>query len=70
MKTHLDMGEQIRIFCAICQHKKGSGAGWCEEDIKACNEEDCPLWYCRFGKPPKELIKEIGEEARAFFQRK
>ena len=65
----LDMGHQIGLFCAICCHKKGTSAGFCDEDIRSCGEADCPLWFFRFGKSPEEYIKDNGEGARDVFRR-
>ena len=52
--------KQIRLKCLDCwgnQYKQ----------VRFCDTTDCALWYLRFGKMPKTVIRNEGEEAKKLF---
>ncbi len=54
--------KQIRKQCRDC----------CCDNVKTirfCYSTDCPLWYLRFGKFPKTVIKTKGREWEQLFNK-
>ena len=54
--------KQIRKQCLEC----------CCESVKSvrfCHSTDCPLWFLRFGKFPKTVIREYGKKFEQLFNR-
>jgi hypothetical protein len=54
--------KQIRSQCLDC-------CGGSVKMVRYCSGVDCPLWHLRFGKSPKRIVKELGEEAEALFEK-
>lgn len=54
--------KQVRKKCLEC----------CCGSVKAirfCHSTDCPLWYLRFGKNPKTVIRTMGKEWEQIFDK-
>ena len=54
--------KQIRKFCRECT--VGS-----TKSVRFCHSINCSLWYLRFGRYPKTVIREIGKKAEQLFDR-
>lgn len=54
--------KQIRKQCLECL---GGGV----KSIRFCHYTDCPLWYLRFGKFPKTVIREHGKKIEQLFDK-
>lgn len=54
--------KQIRKQCIDCCY--GS-----TKTIRFCASLDCPLWYLRFGKFPKTVIRENGKKFEQLFDK-
>lgn len=54
--------KQIRKFCLEC-------CGGSPKSVKLCSSVDCSLWYLRFGKFPKTVIRENGKKYERFFDK-
>lgn len=54
--------KQIRKYCLGCL----SGA---VKSIRFCHDTDCPLWYLRFGRFPKTVIREYGKKVEQLFDK-
>jgi hypothetical protein len=52
----------IRNQCLEC-------CGGSVKSVRYCSGVDCPLWYLRFGKSPKRVIRELGEQAEALYEK-
>lgn len=54
--------KQIRKQCLEC----------CCDSVKSirfCHSTNCPLWYLRFGKFPKTVIREKGKKSELLFDK-
>lgn len=51
-----------RKFCLDC-------CGGSVKTIRFCHSINCPIWYLRFGKFPKTIIKAKGKEWEKLFDK-
>ena len=52
---------QIRHFCLACHYNQPS-------EVRFCSDPGCALWFLRFGRSPKRVIKEQGSQAEKLFE--
>jgi len=52
--------KKIRENCLECSGNQYSG-------VRLCHLTDCPLWYLRFGRMPKTIIKKGGRDEEDLF---
>ena len=53
--------KQIRLRCLDCRGNQ-------YKQVRFCDTTDCPLWYFRFGKMPKTVVRKEGEGAKKLFR--
>jgi len=54
--------KQIRKQCVEC-------CGNSVKTVRFCHSIDCPLWFLRFGKFPKTILRENGDKSGSLFER-
>ena len=54
--------KQIRKQCVEC-------CGGSVKSVRFCYSTDCPLWYLRFGKFPRTVIREKGKKSGLLFDK-
>jgi hypothetical protein len=55
--------KQIRKQCIEC-------CGGSKKSVRFCHSTECPLWNLRFGKFPKTVIRENGNNNIQLFEKK
>lgn len=55
--------KQIRMQCIEC-------CGDSNKTVRFCHSLNCPLWYFRFGRFPKTIIRERGKKYEPLFNKK
>ena len=54
--------KQIRRQCVEC-------CGGSVKEVRFCPSTECPLWYLRFGKFPKTVVRENRERSNLLFDK-
>jgi len=55
--------KQIRKQCLDCSYGQ-------VKTIRFCSSTECPLWYLRFGKFPRTVVKRKGKEWDQLFDKR
>ncbi len=54
---------QIRKFCVTC-------CGGHVKSVRFCHSVNCELWFFRFGRFPRTVVREFGKSAEQLFEPK